>query len=124
MIINPILMLVLAGISLVGGTVGLIQTDDWLCVIPFVVFIFLFCLSLFTADVKKAQLMVGCRVALKTLIQVIKLTAEWLNALGHYGARYLAQKRFEMRLARRTKNQLLTVSSVEVVPTSAAAPKA
>jgi uncharacterized membrane protein YtjA (UPF0391 family) len=106
MILNPILMLFLTGISLVAGGVSLAQTDDWLSVIPFVVFISLFCLSLFVPEVKKAQLVAGYRVVLKTLTQVIKLTAEWLSAFAHYGARYLAQKRFEMGRARRAKSMV------------------
>ena len=104
MILNPILMLFLTGLSLVGGTVILSQTDDWLSIIPFMVFISLFCLSLFAPVVKMAQLVASGRVALKTLIQVIKVGAEWLGAFAHYGARYLAQKRFEMGRARRAKS--------------------
>jgi len=104
MILNPILMLFLAGLSLVGGTVVWSETDDWRSGIPFVIFTFLFCLSLFVPVVKKAQLVASCRVALKTLIQVIKSTPEWLGAFGHYGTRYLAQKRFEMGRARRAKS--------------------
>lgn len=54
MTLNPILLFFLAGISLVGGAVVWIETDDWLSCIPFLVFILLFCLSLFTSAVKKA----------------------------------------------------------------------
>jgi hypothetical protein len=99
MILNPILMLFLTVLSLFGGGVVWGETNDWRSGIPFLVFIFLFCLSLLNPEMKKAQLVAGCRVALKG----IKLTVEWLGALWHYGVRYLAHKRFAMGQARRAK---------------------
>lgn len=46
MVLNPILMIVFTGVSLLGGIVGLTQTDSLWSVVPFAVFAFLFCLSL------------------------------------------------------------------------------
>ena len=46
MFFNPIMMIILAGLSLLVGTIALIQTDSWLSVVPFAIFTVLFCLSL------------------------------------------------------------------------------
>ncbi|MFT3867580.1 MAG: hypothetical protein QM715_03675 [Nibricoccus sp.] len=92
-------MLLLAIISLLGGIAVWTETENGWSVVPFVVFTFLFCLSLFVPVLKKSHLMTIWRATLKAS----KIMAEWLGAMGHYSARYVAQKRFEIRRARHEK---------------------
>lgn len=108
------MMIVCAGVSLVGGVFGLSQTDNMWCVVPFAIFAFLFCLSLISPEIRKAELVFAYRVVRRTLFRTSKGAVEWLSALGHYGVRYVAQKRFEMARARHAKNQLMAASPGEV----------
>lgn len=74
-------MILLAGLSLLGGTIALIQTESWLSIVPFVFFIFLFCLSLFLPVTKRPVVQTRW-VPPKPRKQLIKLTAERLSALS------------------------------------------
>ena len=84
MLFNPVIMILLAGISLLVGTVALIQTESWLCIVPFVVFTVLFCLSLFLPVTKRIAIQQERWVApkAKPRKQLIKLTADRLRALS------------------------------------------
>lgn len=81
MLFNPVIMILLAGLSLLGGTLGLTQTGNWLSIVPFLVFTFLFCLSLFLPVTKKPVVQARW-VPPKPRKQLIKLTAERLSALS------------------------------------------
>ena len=81
MFLNPIMMIILAGLSLLVGTIVLIQTGSWLSVVPFLVFIVLFCLSLVLPVQKRAPVQARWVVP-KPRKQLIKLTAERLSALN------------------------------------------
>ena len=81
MLFNPVIMILLAGLSLLVGTIVLIQTENWLSIVPFLVFIVLFCLSLFLPVTKRTGVQTRW-VAPKPRKQLIKLTAERLSALS------------------------------------------
>ena len=81
MFLNPLMMIILAGVSLLGGTIGLIQTENWLSIVPFVFFTFLFCLSLFRPVPKRALVQASYRPVPKPRKQLSKLTADRLGLL-------------------------------------------
>ena len=87
MLFNPVIMILLAGISLLVGTVALIQTESWLCIVPFVIFTVLFCLSLFLPVTKRIAMQQERWVAPKPRKQLIRLTADRLRALSEAAER-------------------------------------
>lgn len=82
MFLNPIMMIILAGISLMVGTIVLTQTGSWLSVVPFVFFTFLFFLSLVLPVRQKRAPVPEGWVVPKPRKQLIKLTADRLREMG------------------------------------------
>ncbi len=81
MFFNPIMMIILAGLSLLVGTIVLIQTEIWLSLVPFVVFTFLFCVSLFLPVTKRTPAQTNYRPVSvpKPRKQWVKLTTARLS---------------------------------------------
>jgi hypothetical protein len=82
MLLNPLMLMILAGISLLAGAVALAQTESLLSIIPFLVFTALFCLSLCQPTGKRPSGEAAYQTVAKPRIQLSKLTADRIRALG------------------------------------------
>jgi len=79
MLFNPVINLVLTVISLALGTIAIIHTDNWLVMLPCLIFTTLFSLSLFRPVTERPD--VPHQPAPTFHGQIQKLTARRLQAL-------------------------------------------
>lgn len=81
MLLNPLINLILAVISLGAGTAALVDTNDWMVMLPCAIFMVLFFVSLFR-PVAKRDLELSSRVVRKPRRPIVKLTGTKLRILS------------------------------------------
>ena len=81
MLLNPLVNLLLAAVSLVIGTVALINTDNWLVMLPCLIFMLLFTLSLFR-PVPTKVFVPSLRTESRPQRPLVKLTASRLRIIS------------------------------------------
>ena len=80
MLFNPVIYIVLTGLSLALGTMGLINTDNWLFMLPCLIFAVLFSISLFRPVTTRSGR--HFQMVAKPQGQFRKLTADRLRAMS------------------------------------------